>query len=294
MAKRLFAEKVDLRSWRALCTFVSKHAHVQQSGTSARWIFRGLSDYGHDKGEITSSFDREIHAARIRGRIGRLSYERQILYDFKRRAHHYLGGDAIPKAEDFLEWFGLMRHWGVPSRLVDFSYSFFVATYFAISGARTDAAVVCVDLTWLVGLTNESVQEGDYFQKPATFWKHAVKPERGRKGMVVPVRPFRSNDRVHAQQGLFLCPTDITRTFDENLREMVDSQEAKKRIIKLKIRKSLHRQILAELRAMNISYETLYPGLEGFAKCMKDAFALPLRPLDKDLSDELLSERPTF
>jgi hypothetical protein len=195
-----------------------------------------------------------------------LSYERQILYDFKRRAHHYLGSEAIPKPEDFLEWFGLLRHWGVPSRLVDFSYSFFVATYFAVSGARNDAAVLCVDHTWLVRLVDECVEEGEYFQKPATFWKYAVghpKGRRARKRMVVPVRPFRSNDRVHAQQGSFLCPTDVTSTFDDNLRGMVDPREARKHIVKLKIRKSLHRQILRELRAMNISYETLYPGLEG-------------------------------
>jgi hypothetical protein len=287
MATALFTRKVNLRSWDELRTFVKKLPPVQ--------IFRGLSDFNnHDKDRITSSFDREIHDARIRNRSARLSYERQILYDFKRRAHHYLPSEALPKPEDFLEWFGLMRHWGVPSRLVDFSYSFFVATYFAISGARNDAAVLCVDHTWLTELVDGLVQDGEYFQNPATFWNYAVKPERSRRGMVIPVRPFRSNDRVHAQQGLFLCPTDVARTFDENLREMIDPRKARKRIIKVRIRKSLHRQILGELRAMNISYETLYPGLEGFARSIKDAFALPLRLLDKDLAEELLSETPKF
>src|SRR5260370_8232360 len=219
MAMALFAKKVDLRGCDELCTFVKKLPFVQ--------IFRGLSDVKkHGKVEILSSFDREIREARIRGGSARLSYERQILYDFKRRAHHYLTSEALPKPEDFLEWFGLMRHWGVPSRLVDFSYSFFVATYFAISGARNDAAVLCVDHTWAKGLVDELVQDAANFQNPATSLNYAVKPELGRRGMVVPVRPFRSNDRVHAQQGLFLCPTDVTRTFDENIRQMVDPRKA--------------------------------------------------------------------
>lgn len=307
MTTPLFTEKVDLDSWKALLFFVKNHRGVPPTASTAstapRWIFRGLSNYEYDKLCLKSSFDRAVEdSAQCIKPDERMGYERLMLYDFKRRAHHYLGASATPRPGDFLEWFGLMRHWGVPSRLVDFSYSFFVATYFAINNATSDAAVFCVDLRWLVRLVDDIIEDGEYFQNPDVFWKYAMphpKDSPGRRGLVIPVRPFRSNDRVHAQQGLFLCPADVTGTFDGNLRGMLihmkkRGDEAREHITKLKIKRCLHRQILHELRAMNISAETLFPGLEGLAQSMRDLLSLSLRDLDKDLAADLISNLPPF
>ncbi len=69
-----------------------------------------------------------------------------MLFNFKRIAHQYVEASNMPQENDNLEWIGLLRHYGVPSRLLDFSYSFYIATYFAIEGAeinnKTDPAIV--------------------------------------------------------------------------------------------------------------------------------------------------------
>jgi hypothetical protein len=274
-------------------------AYVDGLTTASRRIFRGLSSSKH---ELLSSLERTINETEKNTLIRiphdeRWRYEAQLLFWFKRRAHFYLGTSETPHASDFLEWFGLMRHFGAPSRLLDFSYSFPVATYFAINGATEDAAVFCIDYDWLVHRVEGPggfVTPDKSFQHPAVFWEYAMQRPPDRNPFVVPVRPFRSNERIHVQQGLFLCPTDVNRDFAENMMALGNVSELESNVIRLTIKRDLHPEIMPRLREMNISCETLYPGLEGFARSLRDLFYLPRwRPTDLRLV-EAISKEPPF
>jgi hypothetical protein len=56
--------------------------------------------------------------------------------EFRSRAHMHLRASSIP--EDELTWLAQMQHYAVPTRLLDFTYSSFVALYFAIRNSRED------------------------------------------------------------------------------------------------------------------------------------------------------------
>jgi hypothetical protein len=265
MSIQYWTEVNDLKKWDEILSYL--HAHFSAS----RWIFRGLSEWGH---ELESSFDRVVDQLPLDG-ADRWKFEAWMLSEFKRRAHHYLGECDTPNPDDYLEWFSLMRHHGAPSRLLDFSYSFFVAAYFAVANARKDmaAAIYCIDRAWLVTLVETKVSD-EYFQQPSVFWRHAMRhpdddpPDR--MPFVIPVRPFRSNNRIHVQQGLFLCPADVNRSFAANFCAMGDPAELKSHVFKLKIGPDLRSSVMRELKSMNIRCESLYPGLDGFAGSMRD------------------------
>ena len=73
-------------------------------------------------------------------------------------------------------------------------------------------------------------------------------------------------------------PGDITKPFAKNLTVTFGSiDQTKENLRKVKIipQKEERKKILEELKDMNISNETLFPGLDGFAKSVGEGLAYP-------------------
>ena len=107
------------------------------SGTYRSWAFRGQPD---------ASWPLETPLARYLRRAGvQAEYwapqEGRILRIFRRKAHLHLR--ATPDERDSFEWLALMQHHGAPTRLLDFTWSPFVATFYALSNPAYggDAAI---------------------------------------------------------------------------------------------------------------------------------------------------------
>jgi len=86
------------------------------SRTKAQWIFRG-----HKK----SAYSLETNLERALKSFGvpeqeALRIEGGLLRRFKRQCHHYVV--SIPGNGDIMEWLALMRHYGAPTRLLDWTY----------------------------------------------------------------------------------------------------------------------------------------------------------------------------
>lgn len=107
------------------------------------------------------------------------------------------------------------------------------------------------------------------------------------KRFVIPVEPQLLNERIHIQQGLFLINGSFLSKFDdilfqtlsidntEKINEKVVEVEIKKTeieevtIFKIVINASIKKDLIKELYKMNISRETIYPGIEGFSQSIK-------------------------
>jgi len=98
------------------------------------------------------------------------------------------------------------------------------------------------------------------------------------------------NERLTAQQGLFLCPNTplIYREFDWCLKYM--RYHAEKRaaqssteltrpwVFRLDVKATARRELLAELQKMNINRATLFPGPDGFAASLRTKWELARWP----------------
>jgi hypothetical protein len=92
------------------------------------WIFRGDTKSIEN---TESSTDRVFKNFKVVDKEQRRNVEKKLIREFQRGAHHYY--NDTPDLCDILQWLSLMQHHGAPTRLVDWTYSPYVALYFAIN-----------------------------------------------------------------------------------------------------------------------------------------------------------------
>ena len=247
------------------------------------WAFRGSRN---EKLPLVSALSRYLQTFRVDPKVWAAQEER-ILRIFKRKAHHFLS-DAPPNDDDF-EWMALMQHHGAPTRLLDFTWSPYVAAFFALYRATEDAAV------WAFNPAQISRPEAVERQRP--LFQSAVDPtqkDEFRRYFLKEQIPFvwvgepqRMNRRLIAQSGTFAIPGVIDRSMDEILSAYPDPKNTLVKFI-LETGK-IRDQGMRELYRMNVTHATLFPDLDGLSRSL--AYELEFHwaydPHSKDLSGEI-------
>ncbi len=261
---------------------------------SEGYFFRGLGDKDY---KLETTLDRiglkNLHL--------KWQGERWLIREFKRRIHHYLSIESIPKTT--FELLALMQHYGVPTRLLDFTKSPFVALYFAVRDvlADKDAAVWAFEWFNLVHRSIDRIGEQDKslgetlrklrnpanaFTKDALFEQwimpkimdasdgavHAIIDH----DIVMNLEPLRMNKRLTVQQGLFFVSGSAMNTFEETLVDLLEVSQRnvapypEPSVVKIVIPQKLRLPLMKELELMNINAASLFEGLDGFAASLKE------------------------
>ena len=256
-----------IRNWGQLLEFYENEIKKKYD---TEWIFRGLStDY------IPSpALEREIKNFTLKQKDA-FDIEFGLLDKFKRNLHLY--EPSLPHDLTIVEYLAMMRHWGAPTRLLDFTYSFYVAVFFALEKVdkkqKKHAVVWIIDSIWLEKQARESHlklekkdfmpgKNDDHFKK--YFYSENVKP------LIYQVTPGLLNSRLAIQQGTFLCPSNIKYSFEKNFQNILPHmQNVYDKIKLIMIHPSARDEFLRELFRMNITRATLFPGLTGFTESLK-------------------------
>jgi hypothetical protein len=276
------------------------------SKENARWCFRGVEDASW---ELKPSLER-LNASR--SGLDPASLERVFLGRFQRQAHHYL--TRPPDSERTLEWFAIMQHWGVPTRLLDFTLSPYIALFFAMTGRRREAshvAIWAIKYTWLQSMASNDLH-GKILKDLLPEWSgssplqlrdvfDAAFRKREELEFVGPVQPFFMNERLAVQQGIFLCAFSMRLTFEQTLVQPTGFSECvdhdKQRIVlgfaqKLVFPAAARAEFVRHLLSMNITSTSLFPGLEGFAKSFRERYEAiaDLSPLERSFALDAIGD----
>jgi len=261
--------------------FVELHV---DSWDAAKALARSLTGYVF-RGQERAEWSLEPSLEREGGNGHR---EGALIEEFQRRAYYAL--PRPPSADERLEWLAIMRHHGVPTRLIDFTYSFYVGAFFALERARVDSALWCVKLARLgsIGPPAHPARRSRSANRARAeeCLRSRVAPEPG----VFDVEPFNLPERMAVQRGLFLFPTHVHRPFLELLRGTLDvTQRVPRRVdprdvdprapmtaplVRLVLGPDVRVRGLRDLYEMNVSAAALFPGLDGFGRSLR-TYLLP-------------------
>lgn len=234
-------------------------------------------------------------------------YEQRMMEEFQWKYPIY-EKSHIPGPEESIEWLSLMQHYGSPTRMLDFSYSMYVAMFMAIDGSFYPKSAI-----WALNksVISERVVEKycaenntdvvavadldryTYNEAMSAINNRFVGSKEKPELFLYATRPQMSNERINRQQGLFVIPSSIevgfgeilknyyndsfhvTMGFDDVVRMSADHYgQHTVSVLKIEIPKNLKYGISNVLRQMNITSETMYPGLDGLARsmsCLRDA-----------------------
>jgi hypothetical protein len=252
MAQRKRARRRPYRvfrveSWEAFLEHITKPPY-------SNWAFRGERD---ERWPLYSSVSRYLQNFNV-ARPAWPEQEERILRIFKRKAHQFL--DKPPAVDDDFHWLALMQHHGAPTRLIDFTWSPYVAAFFALERTLGDGVV------WAL---NPARIDSSRAPQPArmdpriggNFHRYFLK---GNHRFIWMGEPYSMNRRLIAQSGTFAVPGVL----DVPIEDMLNDADQENIMAKFVMTHPVREVGMRELYRMNITYATLFPDLDGLAKSM--------------------------
>lgn len=204
------------------------------------------------------------------------SVEFRIAEDFKRISPSV--SSKLPNEDENLEWLFLMQHHGVPTRLLDWSSSILVATFFAVANdPKNDGELwsmfprelnqyYCFD-----GLPTNKNRHLRYLANEIFYTNDKRNEEKLKFEQIKPTTPMAllpplKHPRMTAQQSCFtIHPEPMT---GYTIPDLIKEEKFLARYI---IPKKLKLEIEKNLIYLGITDRTIFPDLDGLAKTLKQS-----------------------
>ena len=201
------------------------------------------------------------------------AHELHLLTSFRKYAmRHAVHGDWV------WNWLSLAKHHGLPTRLLDWTYSPYVAMHFAthkLEDFDVDGGIWCVDYRasneLLPRPLRKMLQEDDanIFTTEMLNRVATSLPEfdaLSNHDFVLFFEPPSLDERIVNQFALFSLPSSPTLSLEELL------QRREKTVRRLIIPAALKWEIRDKLDQANVTERVLFPGLDGLSQWLKRYF----------------------
>lgn len=220
-------------------------------------------------------------------RLGRNRLERYVeetLHQFRVHAEAALNVRIdTSNGDDYAMLLGLAQHFGLPTPLLDWTASPYVAAFFAFSDAlenKKDRPQV--EKVRVLGLTEDFIRGQETPSVVLSFFKPYVSPLS---------MSFRNNPRLYAQQGSFTVTNHINM---EHVIRQSEIASGRQQLFAADLPVNLAVEVLQDLKYMGISGATLFPGLDGVTRMLKHemAFGHPAFDVITKPSEESSDDNP--
>jgi hypothetical protein len=191
------------------------------------FVYRGQAN---NKWPLTTSLERA--AKRYKCPPDQIyNKEKHIIREFKARAHHFV--NSPPDNREVIEWLSIIQDFGGPTRLLDFTTSFYVAAFFALESADDDACVWAINSLplafppYIIDSTGgEKIFVDNHYEsidftseEVVRYAESFIQNPSKAFNLILRIKPTRLNERIAIQKGLFLFSCDLSNSFENNLCE---------------------------------------------------------------------------
>jgi FRG domain len=211
-----------------------------------------------------------------------MDLEHELRIDFISYGHLL---NQLGQAKSQIDWYFLMQHHGVPTRLLDWTTNALAALFFALNEysrstgrkAKTDCvAIWMIDAYWL------AMRCSDDWSSPLLPWSEdasrylpkledLIDKEKSAKALIpddaMPIEPPAIHPRVAAQEGRFIIfgrKHDLLEHKIE-LAQWPNGKSEDPRIVQIRFEVGDLQAKLEELANLGMSRRTLFPDLDGLA-----------------------------
>jgi hypothetical protein len=242
---------------------------------ASRCLFRGQSS---SDWSLQTSLSRILAGSGL-GWYQIAQLEREIMNRYWREAHRELESGVSSKRAISLNSWPLMQHYGAPTRVLDWSFSPYVALYFSVEeGWDADGA-----LWWFSAATAENLmvrQFGQvYLEKSRLLFKSGddeVFFTPSPAAMLFTYELHLAVQRMGNQQSMFTVCLDPLADHAQVLGELATYGDGP-HCGKLVVPKELKPELLRELQLMNVTGKAMFPGLDGLGRTLAELTKLSIR-----------------
>lgn len=187
--------------------------------------------------------------------------------------------------DTYAEWLAAMQHYSAPTRLLDWTSSFYVALYFAVEEPRVDGAVWILNAQTVREYTDKVISEKGYGveQANAVFasCESYVEFGVGLAPIVEVVSNQFKTDRMIAQHSLFTLSYQLF--FDHAYVGLPMLDRLPPVLIKIVIPSESKRIIRQRLSKINLFADVLFPGLDGIGRAVNERVVIFLDAFGRSL-----------
>ena len=258
--QNMLEQTVKVTSWEHLQQELFADSWNEDLGRfRSRYAFRGLSNLDYPLATTLM---------RLEGSYAGL--EKHLLRNFKKYAHR-----SIVEQDSLWHWLSVAQHYGLPTRLLDWTYSPYVALHFVTANIERfdlDGVIWAVNYLkahqLLPGNLRDRLQtEGanvftvEMLAETLCSLDDLSSPLAG--DFTLFFEPPSIDDRITNQFAFFSVMSDVTQVLDDWLKQYLDLW---RRII---IPAELKWEIRDKLDQANITERVLFPGLDGLGSWLK-------------------------
>ncbi|MFM0157746.1 FRG domain-containing protein [Paraburkholderia sediminicola] len=234
------------------------------------FIYRG---HANAEWNLESSLERVIGSNWSSNNAKR--FEDYSISQFQSKFHLYDRENVEPASK--LAWLSVMQHYGVPTRLIDFTESPYIALYFALEAyspqSKADFAIFSIDYSAIMERSIGHIGSKDSGFRETRETAHAKQDtifdevvDRFAYPIAWVTEPKQLNVRLDRQAGCFLLSGDK----GIRIKDILEAQAYDGvPLYKFRIASSLYEPIFALLRKMNVTSKSLYGDLDGLARSIR-------------------------